>query len=329
MEIWILGLGALVLIAITVWIVWPARTTDSTGSSARAQEVPTPAMSDTLSSAIPPQGDRFEDQYTSATADLSAGGIATTTAGASASPGAAMPAAATGTGDQASTPHSVPTQGPVNQTRGQPWPEADAASAHIGQPSRVEAFPYEVVHGEQPAGGALAPRRLGIGAASVLALGGAVGGAWVYARWQRERNRPINRFRRRARGMAQQVSDRISDVDFDDLPVGRAPMSGAASALLLAALVGSARALRRDDSPTDLPVDSGDMRRALDRGREQSRRALDRLPTERMLAVDTARPTLFGLSAGSLAVVAGCALVIWRLLRRSAPQTPYTWYAGQ
>src|SRR4029079_1559470 len=68
MELWLL-VGALVLIALTVWIVWsPQRPRD-------AEELP---VNNGLNrSSIPPQGDKFEDQYTSATADLSAGGVAT------------------------------------------------------------------------------------------------------------------------------------------------------------------------------------------------------------------------------------------------------------
>ena len=64
MDVLLLGAAAIVLIALTVWIVWrPA-------DAVRAEEA-----SDML-----PQGDRFEDQYTSATADLSAAGVALTEA---------------------------------------------------------------------------------------------------------------------------------------------------------------------------------------------------------------------------------------------------------
>ena len=65
MEPWLL-VGAIVLIALTVWIVWPAQ---------RSEEVT--AMTDSSQLNLPPQGGAFEDQYTSATADLSAGGVAT------------------------------------------------------------------------------------------------------------------------------------------------------------------------------------------------------------------------------------------------------------
>src|SRR5438094_226524 len=62
MDVWVLGVAAIVLIALTLWIVSQAPSTDAA--------VATPARD------LPPVGDEFEDQYTSATADLSAGGVA-------------------------------------------------------------------------------------------------------------------------------------------------------------------------------------------------------------------------------------------------------------
>ena len=38
--------------------------------------------------------------------------------------------------------------------------------------------------------------RIGLGAAALLTLVGALVGAWLYARVQRERNKPLNRLRR-------------------------------------------------------------------------------------------------------------------------------------
>jgi hypothetical protein len=327
MDLWILGLGALVLIAITVWIVWPARSADTVGSSVRLEEVQKSAMTENAPTGMPPQGGRFEDQYTSATADLSAGGVAVG--------GAPSTLTFTPSTQRDTSTHSVPTKDPVEQTRGQRWPEADASSAHIGPASRAENFPYEVA-AQHDNGGMFGGKMFGLGAGSLLTIGSAIGGAFLYTRWQRERNKPLNRLRRGARGVASQVGDRLSDFDFDDLTVGRAPMGGAASALLLAALLGT-RALRRDDSP-ELSSDS--VSSALDRTRAESRRAidripldrlsLDRLPYDRLPDVSADRPTIFGLGAGGLALVAGSMFVVWRLLRRQAPQTPYnTWYAGE
>ena len=76
MELWLLGAGAIVLIGITLWIVWPARTADdAVGTTVRGEEVSTLPMTDNARRGMPPQGDQFEDRYTSATADLSAGGV--------------------------------------------------------------------------------------------------------------------------------------------------------------------------------------------------------------------------------------------------------------
>ena len=66
MELWLLGAGAIVLIAITVWIVWPG-----TNRSEESAD-----MDENAKRSMPPQGDKFEDQYTAATADLSVGGVA-------------------------------------------------------------------------------------------------------------------------------------------------------------------------------------------------------------------------------------------------------------
>src|SRR5215471_12432201 len=77
MELWMLVAGAVVLVAITLWIVWPSR---PSGAPTSSQEPGTPEevpqMSQSPQPDLPPQGDRFEDQYTSATADLSAAGVA-------------------------------------------------------------------------------------------------------------------------------------------------------------------------------------------------------------------------------------------------------------
>ena len=77
MELWLLGAGAIVLIGITLWIVWPARAADAAvGTTVRGEEVSTLPMAENVRRGTTPQGDQFEDQYTSATADLSAGGVA-------------------------------------------------------------------------------------------------------------------------------------------------------------------------------------------------------------------------------------------------------------
>ena len=193
MELLLLGAGAIVLIGITLWIVWPARTADPVGNSVRGEEVSEKLMTDTVRSGLAPQGDRFEDQYTSATADLSAGGVAAAVEAMQANPDAA--------------PRSV----------GEPY------STPVRPTVTGSTFPVP------ESGGSLAPsRNMGLGAGALLALGGGVGGAWLYARWQRERNKPINRLRRGAHDVASRIGEHIPDVD--ELPHGAAPMSGAATA---------------------------------------------------------------------------------------------------
>ena len=60
MELWLLGAGAIVLIAITLWIVWPSSTADTVGTTT-----------------VPIEEDRPMTQYTSPTADMASGGVAT------------------------------------------------------------------------------------------------------------------------------------------------------------------------------------------------------------------------------------------------------------
>ena len=113
-------------------------------------------MTETVRSTMAPQGDRFEDQYTSATADLSAGGVAAAVEAMQENPEAA-PAVR--------PPYGTPVRPTVTATAF-PVPEPMALST---------------------------PRGMGLGAGVLLAVSGGVGGAWLYARWQRERNKPINR----------------------------------------------------------------------------------------------------------------------------------------
>ena len=72
MDSWLLAAGAIVLIADHA-VDCLARAQYRVSKRDRDVEAQTPAMTESL----PPQGDRFEDQYTGATADLSAAGVAT------------------------------------------------------------------------------------------------------------------------------------------------------------------------------------------------------------------------------------------------------------
>jgi hypothetical protein len=283
MELWLLGAGAVVLVGITLWIVWPARTADAVGVSVRSEEVSEKPMTETVKTGLAPQGDRFADQYTSATADLSAGGVAGAAEGMHEDPGA-LP--------------------------------------RVAHPSYgASASPTLAI--TQPESGPLAQKRnVGLGMGAVLALAGGVGGAWVYARWQRERSKPINRLRRGARVMANRLGERIPDVD--ELPHGTAPMSGAATALLLTALIVS-RAVRRDaDDPAEQLEDvvheaTKRGRKIVAQGRQESAR----------LASDNAprKPAVMGIGVGGLALVAGGAYAVWRLMHRGEPDRS-TWYTG-
>jgi hypothetical protein len=330
LDLLLLSAGAIVLIGITLWIVWPARSADRVGVSVQAEEVLERPMTEAMRAGLAPQGDRFEDQYTSATADLSPGGVAAAVE--------AMQADA-----QAAPPTPRESYGtPVRPT---------VAAAPFAEPEPTRS---------------LAPRRsMGLGAGALLALGGGVGGAWLYARWQRERDKPINRLRRGAREMAGRLGERIPDVD--ELPHGAAPMSGAATALLLAALLAT-RSLHRDadddndrtqavrdraaeilrDSAQDamergrdavkrggkqsrqLQADAIERGRdAVKRGRKQSRQLQARIPTDSLPSADAVRkPKIMGIGLGGIALVAGGAFAIWRLLHRGQPDRS-TWYAGE
>jgi hypothetical protein len=295
MDLLLLAAGAVVLIGITLWIVWPARSADIVGNSVQGEEASARPMADTVPSAMPPQGDRFEDQYTSATADLSAGAVAAALESMQAEP-------------QTPPPPAPRPAGYAN------LPGTTLTTPALPAPSRTTML--------------LARKRsIGLGAGALLAVSGGVGGAYVYARWQRERNKPINRLRRGARQVAGRLGERMPDVD--DLPQA-APMSGAATALLLTALV-AGRTLRRGsdaDDPTQdvraqLRSRGGD---ALRRGRKESDRLRARLPADALDAEE--RPFIMRIGVGGMALIAGGAFFLWRRLRRRQPDRP-TWYAGE
>lgn len=174
MDLLLLGAAAIVLVALTVWLVW--RPADAPQADVRAEEA----------NEMLPQGDRFEDQYTSATADLSAGGVAVTAA-------------------QSETPTPEASD---FQRASEPWSEPSLA--HEGLPASPEPVPVASVAapGLPPnaatpmlpepslATRLTQPKTVSVGAAALLTLGGAIGGAWAYARWQKQRNKPVNRLRR-------------------------------------------------------------------------------------------------------------------------------------
>jgi hypothetical protein len=349
MELWLLGAGAIVLIAITLWIVWPARTADAAvGTTVRGEEVSHIPMSESTKRDTAPQDERFENQYTSATADLSAGGVAA----AIESAGGVAAAIDSMHEDPAGPGHRAPTQ-----TRTDPWPAATIGTEPIGQASRSENY-LQDLHPNQDSRSLAQPKVIGLGAGALLSLGGAIGGAWLYARWQRERNKPINRLRRGARDVASRLGEHIPDMD--ELPHGAAPVGGAASALLLTALLGT-RALRRGDSndQTEVVRDHarellqesvreafGHGREAMDRGREavdlgreviarrgeamnRGRQVVERGIEKQSRHIEARKPMFMGLGFGGLALVAGGSYVVWRLLRGGDPTRGKNWYAGE
>ncbi|MBV9896416.1 MAG: hypothetical protein JO020_19805 [Chloroflexi bacterium] len=160
MDVLLLGAAAIVLIALTLWLVWRPAETDG---AVRAEEA----------ADMMPQGDRFEDQYTSATADLSAAGVAITAAQEEA--GAAPEASAF-------------------QRASEPWSQPSLAREGALPPAQQQALPEPSL-----ASRVKQPRTIGIGVAAILTLAGAAIGAWLYSRWQHERNKPLNRVRRRFR----------------------------------------------------------------------------------------------------------------------------------
>ena len=141
MDVWLLGAAAIVLIAITLWIVWPSRAADATPDTVE----------------IAP------DEFTSATADLSAGGVATTIAEPE-PPTPPATVAALSTLDMPAEP-TVPRE---------PAPVA----LPLALPPRAEDT---------------RARNVGLGAAAVLVLGG---GALLFTRWRQRQRKPSKRYRR-------------------------------------------------------------------------------------------------------------------------------------
>jgi len=171
MDVLLLGAAAIVLLVLTIWIVWRP----GGGDAASGTEEKTRMM---------PQGDQFEDQYTSATADLSAAGIAVGNAEASADAlRATPPEAASFSGPTTAVGQTVTTP---------PWP-ADTIRTE-GSATGFE--PVRRMPADDASSPAVTPMRIGLGAAALLTLTGAIVGAWLYARIQRERNKPLNRLRR-------------------------------------------------------------------------------------------------------------------------------------
>src|SRR5205814_2779033 len=63
-------------------------------------------------------------------------------------------------------------------------------------------------------------------------------GVWLWMRWRRERNKPINRLRRQARDAAELARARMRDIDIPDIPdEATRPAIGLGTALLSLAVL--------------------------------------------------------------------------------------------
>jgi hypothetical protein len=166
MDVLLLGTMAVVLIALTLWIVWrPTPADETAGGGAGPEEA----------SGMLPQGDRFEDQYTSATADLSAAGVALTTA----NPPEAAPI--------------LEAAGVQDSSESVARPTLEGAAAPVALPKPTDRILPE----PSLAARAQTSKTVSVGLATLFTLGGAIGGALLYGRWLNERNKPLNRLRRR------------------------------------------------------------------------------------------------------------------------------------
>jgi hypothetical protein len=147
-------------------------------------------------------------------------------------------------------PRTVPDYGDVVSRTDPDTPERQAASGEpsferVARPSYTQTSTtteanWDMPNDEWMTDGGMKPKRFVWVAAAVA--GGV--GAWLWIRWQRERNKPINRFRRQARQAAGQARERASALrdQMPNLPEfpddARRPAIGLGTALLpLAVLV--------------------------------------------------------------------------------------------
>ena len=117
-------------------------------------------------------------------------------------------------------------------------------------------------------GGSMLPVGMGWLAVTV----GAGIGVWLWMRWRRERNKPINRLRRQARDAAAMARSRIEDIDFPDIPDEAArPALGLGTALLSIALL----LWQRSQSSSRVDEARGRARKGSKQARKMGRQAAD------------------------------------------------------
>jgi hypothetical protein len=290
---------------------------------------------------LPPTGDELgEDLYTSATADLSAGGVAMAREAAE-----EQEQMSGGTLGYASA--STSTSTPINDpTPAQIYAREDLVS-QTERPTFVTDYAgADATDVEQSPLSRIDPT-LALAGGGVVALAGGIGGAWLYSRWQQERKRPINRLRRQARDVTGVLADVFGDVgerlpDVDEVR-GTAPMSGGAAAALVVGLV-LARLLHfggwGQSSQTQVPTEealaqASTWRRQLRDVDLQSARK--KLPNVDVKAARNKVPKVdaraargpMGLGMGGVIGVAAAVFLVWRLLRGGdSHQNPPNWYYG-
>ncbi len=323
-----LGLGAVVLVAIALLAVWSA-----SGGRARQQpprESAVPAGSETN---IMPEtdaarteteraeaaredllmaADSFDDRFTAATGDLSAAGVA----------------------------EAVEE---MREERDESWNETETSASEAPR----EAPAVKALEPPSPSPLAALPPgpRSRISSGIPLALGATaaaagVGAVWAFVRWRQERNRPVNRLRRRVSRVARDVSERLPDRDelvtrLPDREV--AAPAGGTGMLLLAGSLLAWRLLRGRGQSDDLAErTSGAAAAALESGAAQEvRTRLGRIwlpgsgPAEAvtttaraaMKAVDERAPEMQAGDRGparalvGVGVAAAGGYLLWRALR--------------
>jgi hypothetical protein len=108
----------------------------------------------------------------------------------------------------AATPTATPT---AHGAAGEPWSSPTLAREGATDAGVITSSPASLP--EPQASRPLAqPRTIGIGAAVALAIGSALLGAWLYARWQRRRNAPVNRARRRLRQAQKELASAVREM---------------------------------------------------------------------------------------------------------------------
>jgi hypothetical protein len=283
---------------------------------------------------LPPTGDQLgEDLYTSATADLSAGGVAM--AREAAEEQGDRPGGTLGHASTSSATSSTSSSAPINDpTPAQIYAREDLVS-QTERPTFVTDYAgADAAAAEQSPLSRIDPT-LAMAGGGLVALAGGIGGAWLFSRWQEERNRPINRLRRQARGMTSLVADVFGDVgerlpDADDVR-DTAPMSGGAAAALVFGLVlarllhvgGWGQSQREAQTQATLR-EAGTWRRQL-RGLQDIdvQAARKKIPNVDVKAARNKVPKVdasaargpMGLGLGGTIGVAAAVFLVWRLLR--------------